>query len=174
MKEFDAKLVLLCRWVHNKLEGKTELILHSIDHFPYQEKYHFANGAEKSTLILSYNKNWEIRAPKNNTDSEVYRCIIETSNDSVKEPHLFVQKENWQTVELSKLQASLQSRGAFIYHLVHEEWKFEIKVTSENDNCTFQLIYNKSGFFSNINIISSSGTEATSILLESIRELKTE
>ena len=174
MKEFDAKLVLLCRWVHNKLEGKTELILQSIDHFPYQEKYHFANGAEKSTLILSYNKNWEIRAPKNNTDSEVYRCIIETSNDSVKEPHLFVQKENWQTVELSKLQASLQSRGAFIYHLVHEEWKFEIKVTSENDNCTFQLIYNKSGFFSNINIISSSGTEATSILLESIRELKTE
>ena len=174
MKEFDAKLVLLCRWVHNKLEGKTELILQSIDHFPYQEKYHFANGAEKSTLILSYNKNWEIRAPKNNTDSEVYRCIIETSNDSVKEPHLFVQKENWQTEELSKLQASLQSRGAFIYHFVHVEWKFEIKVTSENDNCTFQLFYNKSGFFSNINIISCSGAQAPTILLESIKELKSE
>jgi len=174
LKEFDAKLVLLCRWVHNKLEGKKELILQSIDHFPYQEKYHFANGAEKSTLILSYNKIWEIRAPKNNADSEVYRCIIETSNNSVKEPYLFIQKENWQTEELSKLQASLQSQGAFIYHLVHEEWKFEIKVKSENDNCNFQLFYNKSGFFSNINIISSSGTEVTSILLESIRELKTE
>ena len=174
LTEFDAKLVLLCRWVHNKLEGKTELILQSIDHSPYQEKYHFANGAEKSTLILSYNKNWEIKAPKNNTDSEVYRCIIETSNDFIKEPHLFIQKENWQTEELSKLQVSLQSRGALIYHLVHEEWKFEIKVSSESDNCTFQLFYNKSGFFSNINIISCSGAQAPSILLESIKELKSE
>lgn len=174
LKEFDAKLVLLCRWVHNKLEGKTEFILQSIDHFPYQEKYHFTNGGVKSTLILSYNKNWEIKAPKNNTDSEVYRCIIETSNDSIKEPHLFIQKENWQTEELSKLQASLQSRGAFIYHLVHEEWKFEIKVSYESDNCTFQLFYNKSGFFSNINIISCSGAQAPSILLESIKELKSE
>ena len=174
LAEFDAKLVLLCRWVHNKLEGKTEFILQSIDHSQYQEKYHFANGGEKCTLILYYNKNWEINAPKNNTDSEVYRCIIETSNDSIKEPHLFIQKENWQTEELSKLQDSLQSRGAFIYHLVHEEWKFEIKVSYESDNCTFQLFYNKSGFFSNINIISCSGAQAPSILLESIKELKSE
>jgi hypothetical protein len=174
LTEFDAEFVLLCRWVHNKLEGKTEFILQSIDHSPYQEKYHFANGAEKSTLILSYNKNWEIKAPKNNTDSEVYRCIIETSNDSINEPYLLIKNENWQTEELSKLQASLQSRGAFIYHLVHEEWKFEIKVSSESDSCTFLLFYNKSGFFSNINIISCSGVQAPAIILESIKELKSE
>lgn len=174
LNEYDTELVLLCRWVHNKLEGKTKWILQNIEHFPYQEKYHFVNETERTTLILSYNKNWEIKAPKNNIDSEVYRCIIESSNESVKEPHLFIQKDNWQTVELSKLQVSLQSRGAFIYHLVHEEWKFELKVSSESDNCTFQLFYNKSGFFSNINIISCIGAQATSILLESINELKSE
>ncbi len=174
LKEFDTKLVLLCRWVHNKLEGKTDLKLQNIEHFPYQEKYHFVNATERITLILSYNKSWEIKAPKNNIDSQVFRIIIESSNESVKEPHLFIQKENWQTEELSKLQVSLQSRGAFIYHLIHQEWKFEIKVTSESDNCTFHLSYNKSGFFSNINIISCTGAEAPSILLESIRELKSQ
>ncbi len=171
-KDYDTKLVLLCRWVHNKLEGKTEWKLQNVEHFPYQEKYHFVNATESTTLMLSYNKNWEIKAPKNNIDSEVYRCIIESSNETVKEPHLFIQKENWQTLELSNLQVSLQSRGAFIYHLVHEEWKFELKVSSESDNCILQLFYNNSGFFSNINFISCSGAQAASILLESIKELK--
>ena len=174
LEKHDARLVMLCRWVHDKIEGKTDWELEYIEHFAYQEKYQFRNSNERTTLMLSYNKNWEIKAPKNNINSEVYRCIIESSNDSVKEPQLFIQKENWQTVELSKLQVLLQQRGAFIYHLIHEDWKFELKVASETDNCAFQLFYKNNGFFSNISIISCSGDQAPSILLEAINELKFE
>lgn len=174
LTELDLRHSILCRWVLDKLEGKTKFILKRIEHFQYLEKYYFANGDEEQVLILSYNKTWQIKAPSNNDDSEVYRCVIETFDSANSAPYLFIQKENWQMEQLSKLQASLQLRGAFIYDISHAEWRFEIKVLSGRDNCSFQLFYNKSGFFSNMNINNANSPEVVYLILESINELKSE
>jgi len=172
LEDVDPHLVLICRWLLDKLDSKTEFTLHSIEHFPYQEKYHFVKGTERILLILSYNKVWEIKVPKNNSDNEVYRYLSELTNNAVKEPYLFIQKDSWQKEELVKLQIILQTKGAFIYHFEASEWKFDLKISSEHGDCVSQLFYNKNGFFSSINFISGNGTEASSVLLESINELK--
>ncbi len=172
LQNHPPQIVSLCRWVHDKIEGKTNFVLQNIIHSAYLEKYVFSNGNENVVVQLSYTGKWEIKSLKSNIDSEVLSSLVEMTDETNKKPFLFIQKENWQIEELAKLQDSLLSKGAFIYQISPADWKYEIKISSEEDECVSQLFYTKDGFFSNIQISNSSGTHSPSIFLNSVNEIK--
>jgi hypothetical protein len=167
----DSRLVQLCRWVHDKINGRTKFVLDKIDHSAYLERYHFFRGEERVELLLSYNGRWEVKLQRNNVDSEVLQLL--NSPDEGREPYRILDVVGWDNEQLTLLQDALLQNGCFIYNLEKAEWRIDLKVTDNKHLCSVQLFYKKTGFFSHIKIIDCDDVSVVQCLLSSIQQLKT-
>jgi hypothetical protein len=163
-------LIKFSEFILNKISSNEKIKLIKIEHFNFQERYHFEIESKSQIINFSYNNKHEFKITSNQIiNQEILQLLIVDSNDVVA--FNFIDDNSWQSKSFIKIQETLLKNGAFIFDFEHKDWLFDFKVMFDSEESRLQFNYNGDGFITRLNVVNTTNKESTEKVIEFLKEL---